>query len=55
MVFLSQGGIWGTHLFLNGQYGPVIYITIGFVKLLAISITVLSGQFLTHVLSGILY
>ncbi|CAL8470569.1 g10111 [Coccomyxa elongata] len=38
-----QGGIWGTDLFLGGQYGPVIYITIGFVKLLAISITVLSG------------
>ncbi len=39
-----QGGVWGTDVFLHGQYGPGMYLLIGFVKLVAISITVLSGQ-----------
>ena len=38
-----RGGFWGTEVFLGGQYGPEIYLLIGVVKLLAISITVLSG------------
>ena len=39
-----QGGIWGTDVFLHGNYNPGIYLLIGFVKLAAISITVLSGE-----------
>jgi hypothetical protein len=40
-----QGGIWGTDVFLHGKYNPGTYLLIGFVKLAAISITVLSGEF----------
>ena len=39
-----QGGVWGTDVFLQGNYGPWMYLLIGLVKLIAISITVLSGQ-----------
>ena len=39
-----QGGVWGTDVFLQGNYGPWMYLLIGLVKLVAISITVLSGQ-----------
>jgi len=39
-----QGGVWGTEVFLHGKYGPGMYLLIGFVKLAAISVTVLSGQ-----------
>lgn len=39
-----QGGVWGTEVFLHGNYGPWIYLLIGFVKLVVISITVLSGK-----------
>lgn len=38
-----QGGVWGTDVFLQGNYGPWMYLLIGLVKLVAISITVLSG------------
>lgn len=38
-----QGGVWGTGKFSGGDYECWIYFLIGFFKLIAISITVLSG------------
>jgi H+/Cl- antiporter ClcA len=45
-----QSGIWGTGPFEDGAYSPAMYALIGFVKLLAISITVLSGMCAPHIL-----
>ena len=45
-----QGGVWGTDVFLQGNYGPWMYLLIVLVKLVAISITVLSGQPYFHLL-----
>lgn len=43
-----KAGFWGTGVFLDGYYPPWMYLLIGLVKLLAISITVLSGAAAMH-------